>query len=197
MRKNELVRPATSTPAAKTTPPRRPQTSAAKTSPGFPLDELFNRVARHHTVNIDSTTDRASTEPGRSLDELLRSPVWGLELSCSPIRLSPERATRHAQDLAKSHAVSHRLFEHQDDSGYLARERRPLTSSNRARIAPNRRIKLIPPPADDPSTIRRATRPQRPPTKPRGPLTRYLGSPGKPRPAPRPRAHHRTHPYRV
>ena len=92
------------------------------------------------------------------------------------------RTTRLAQDSAKSHAMSHRLFYHQDDNGKLTRNRRPLTWSNRARIAPDRSIKLIPSLADDISTIRRATRSQRPPTKPRGPSTRCLGSPGKPRP---------------
>ena len=192
-----MVRPATPTPATKTTPPRRPHTTAARTSPGFPLDELFDRVAKYHTASIEATTKEGTSESSRTLDELLRSPVWELELSCSPIRLTPERTTRLAQDAAKGGAVSRRLFGPQDDGEKPPRERRPLTSDNRARPAPRRGIKLIPPPADDPSTKRRATRPQRPPTKPRGPSTRYLGSPDRPRPAPRPRAHLRTHPYRV
>ena len=129
-----------------------------------------------YTVNIEATTYRAVWESGRTLNELLRSLIWELELSCYPIPLSPERTTRLAQDSAKSHALSRRLFDHQDDSEKLTRERRPLMSSNYARIAPDRRIKLITPPADDPYTIRRATWPQQPSTNPRGPSTRYLST---------------------
>ena len=56
--KDELARPTT---VAKTTPTRRPHTSAAKTSPGFPLDELFDRVAKYHTASIEATTDKETS----------------------------------------------------------------------------------------------------------------------------------------
>ena len=101
---------------------------------------------REGNFGVQSHPRRAATIP--SLE---------LELSCSHIRPTPERTTRLAQDAAKGDAVSRRLFGPQDDGEKPPRERRPLTSDNRARPAPRRVIKLIPPPAEDPSTIRRAT----------------------------------------
>ena len=157
--KDELARPATPTPGAKTTLPRRPHTSAAKALPGFLLDELFD--------GWPSTTRRASKrQPTRKP----RSPAAPSTSCCDPQSGSwncpAPRFASHPSEPLDSPRTQPRVTPYLDDSSDDTSHTTPAASYQTS-----------------------------------GPFatfgTRYLGSPGKPRPAPRPRAHHRAHPYRV
>ena len=51
--------------------------------------------------------------PGRTLDELPQSPIWELELTCSPIKETPEKVAPKAPRLLGRH-TSRQLFPEDD-----------------------------------------------------------------------------------
>ena len=78
---------------------------------------------------------------GRTLDELLQSRIWKLELTCSPIKETPEKVAPEEPRLFGRH-VSRQFFS-EDDRENQAPTNRPQGSRHLARLAPGRRIKLI------------------------------------------------------
>ena len=87
---------------------------------------------------------------GRTLDELLQSPIWELELTCSPIEETPEKVTPEAPR-PQGRNTSRQLFL-DDDRENQAPINRPRGSGHLTRLAPGRRIQLIPPSPEDPQT---------------------------------------------
>ena len=181
-----VTQPPTSQTASLASPPPK-ELSAADFEALF--DEIVGLYARPETPR-KVPKEKPS---GRTLDELLQSPIWELELTCSPIKETPEK-TAPEEPRISGRPISRQLFP-EDDRENQAANSQPPGSGHLARLAPGRKIKLIPPPPEDPQTRRRPTRPRKPPTKPRGPNTRCLGSPVRAKLAPRHALTTRPHPY--
>ena len=167
---------------------RRPSVTADPASPRRQITALFNRVADHCVARTSAATELPAREHGRSLDQLLRSPIWNLELTCSPIHLTLERNSQGASP-HRSTTIPRRLFV-EDKLKRKVPDTRNAVSQARAKPAAVRRILLIPPTQEDPGVRRRVTRL----TKPRGPATRIIWShykplPGHPRPTKPPTIH--------
>ena len=190
--------PTTGATSAVVTQPPTTQTAPRASPPPTELspadfEALFNEIAELYAR--PETPRKVSDEKpsGRTLDELLQSPIWELELTCSPIKETPEKAALEEPRLPGRN-ISRQLFPKDDRENQAPTNQAP-GSSLLARPAPGRRTKLISPPPEDPQTRRRPTRPRKPPTKPRGPHTRCLGGPVRAKLAPRHAPTVRPQPY--
>ena len=154
-------------------PATRNRGTAPRATPQRQLTALFDRVLEHCIPRMQGW--------------ILKSPIWELELTCSSMQLTPDRATQRTSPHHSHAKVTSRLFL-ETRSKEKASTARDTSSETRARTAPVRRIALIKPPLEDPGVRRRVTRLSRPPTRPRGPTTQIIGRPDRPRLAPR---HHR------
>ena len=98
----------TASPPANATFPR-----VAPADPGIDdlrFSALFDRVAETAEEQLAEGHGSRKESPGRTLDDLLQSPVWELELTCSPIRLSPASSTQRPTHADGARLVTRRLF---------------------------------------------------------------------------------------
>ena len=172
-------------------PAATPPTSDTAPLSSAELSALFDQLEGQYAAPTPRTPEPAYGRRERTLDEVLGSPIWELELTCSPIHVSPGLGPRQARVTPHARPTLRRLFAPTGKENFESPGLN-TTARKQTRKTPVPKIALIPPPQDDPSTRRRPTRPCRPPARPRGPNTRYIGSPARPRSAPRPTAH----PYR-
>ena len=183
--------------ATRTRPPTSQTASQSSPTPtelsAADFEALFDEIVELYARPETPRTVPQEKPSGRTLDELLQSPVWELELTCSPIKETPERIPPEEPRLSGRH-ISRQLFP-EDNRENQAPTNRPQGSGHLAGLAPGRKIKLIPPPPEDPQTRRRPTRPRKPPTKLRGSHTHCLGSPARAKLVPTHAPTTRPHPY--
>ena len=118
-------------------------TAADPATPHRQFTALFDRVADHCAAQSSTATARPAQEHGWSLEELLKSPIWELELTCSPIDLTTERDPEGAIS-RRGTTNPHRLFTEETHKRKMP-ELRYVTSHARARSAPVKRIPSISP----------------------------------------------------
>ena len=89
---------------------------------------------------------------GRTLDDLLQSPIWELELTCSPIKVTLKKSTPQ-KPRPFGRQTSRQLFP-EDNRENQAPAHRLQRPGHHARIAPGQRVQRISPFQEDPQTRR-------------------------------------------
>ena len=145
---------------------RDSRATADPTTPRRHLTALLDQVADHYATRSSAATELPSREHGRSFEELLKSPFWELELTCTPIHLIPQRNSQGASSHRST--VNPRSLFTEENRKRKPPETQDTSSQARAKPAFVRRVSLIPPPQEDPGVWWWATRPPSHEDPPRG-----------------------------